>query len=52
MDCQVLGRCIYRNSHWETIPIEACDAGQGFHCNSNEQSCSKNPGDFCNIQEL
>lgn len=43
-DCQTLARCIYRNGHWETIWLEACDAGQGLYCNANEQACSPNPG--------
>lgn len=44
MDCQVLGRCVFRNNQWDTIPVEACDAGQGLYCHANEQRCSPNPG--------
>lgn len=44
MDCTVLARCIRSPNGWETIPLEACDAGQNLYCHASEQRCSPNPG--------
>lgn len=52
MDCSVLARCVFRNGHWETIALEACDAGQGLYCHANEGKCSANPGKFFIIRKF